>query len=143
VNFAVLAEAAGLREPFAANAAFERFLSRMTTPVYRQQTTTAALSATFCVTLSVVRALVFICVNIPVPKQRTPRPKLFLTLRAWIREFFDVSSTVYPQVGFPRKPLVTHSTHERSWLVIALMLSGITITSFSSKLHGTPCISTM
>jgi len=67
-------QTAGIREPFAANQTFKRFLARVTSPVSLQVTAAAATFATF-------GTLVFTAVHVDVRKQAALRREAFLTLR--------------------------------------------------------------
>ena len=124
VKFGMSNKASSPCKLFAANNAFKRFLSWMTSYVCFEVMTTLTIIAAFC-------ALVFTSMNIHMLPQAMPRWKMFLTLSTWIQFFFSVSPCSLTQNLLLCKPFVTHCIQIRPWLVIMWMLSDIITIIFS------------
>ena len=101
------------------NITFKRFLSRMTSPMYRQMMATLKTSPTF-------RALEFTSMNAHMPTEGALTCKAFLTLGTRIQVFFSVSFHVQHQIFFLCKAFVArHAEMQLQIITIMCMLSDV------------------
>ena len=128
VNFAVLDEAGGRREPFAAHGAQKRFDSVVTSPVQHQLLAVPATLAAFA-------AHELGAMNIHVRGQVVAVAELFLALSARVQLVRVVQSFVDVQTSFRREPFVAHCTQMWPWLAVVWILSDIVRHAVNLGLH--------